>query len=159
MWTWIIAAPAASHSRAVATSSSRVVGSWGQSALVVSAPVGATVTRRASDGTVMAPSCQRACGSTLLPLGVTVLGEDADGEHEQRGAEEGAEGVGDDVTAGAGAGGQDEALDHLDREARAEAERGPVRDSQASEEEPADEAEGHEHHDVEGELDLGGVER
>ena len=51
MCTWIIAAPAASHSRAVATSSSRVVGSCGQSALLVSAPVGATVTNRASVGT------------------------------------------------------------------------------------------------------------
>ena len=43
MCTWIIAAPAASHSLAVATSSSSVVGSWGQSSLAVSAPVGATV--------------------------------------------------------------------------------------------------------------------
>ena len=43
MCTWIIAAPAAWQRWAVSTSSSSVVGSCGQSALAVSAPVGATV--------------------------------------------------------------------------------------------------------------------
>jgi D-tyrosyl-tRNA(Tyr) deacylase len=60
MWTWIIAAPAASHSRAVWTSSSSVVGSWGQSAFAVSAPVGATVMRILSGDVVgTVASCQR----------------------------------------------------------------------------------------------------
>ena len=45
MCRWIIEAPAASQRRAVSTSSSRVVGSCGQSALACSAPVGATVIR------------------------------------------------------------------------------------------------------------------
>ena len=42
-WRWIIAAPAASQSAAVRAISSGVVGSCGQSAFAVSAPVGATV--------------------------------------------------------------------------------------------------------------------
>jgi hypothetical protein len=46
---WIIAAPAASHSAAVRAISSGVVGSCGQSALAVSAPVGATVISSSSD--------------------------------------------------------------------------------------------------------------
>ena len=53
-----MAAPAASHSMAGWANSSGVVGSWGQSAFAVSAPVGATVMRRRSAGTsVMRPSC------------------------------------------------------------------------------------------------------
>ena len=51
-----MAAPAASHATAVSTSSSSVVGSCGQSALAVSAPVGATVMR---SGSVTAASCQK----------------------------------------------------------------------------------------------------
>ena len=51
---WIIAAPAASQALAVATSSSRVTGSAGTSALLDSAPVGATVIM------VVAP-CGRSC--------------------------------------------------------------------------------------------------
>src|SRR5579859_1508707 len=43
IWTWTTAAPAASHSLAVATSSSRVTGRAGTCALSASAPVGATV--------------------------------------------------------------------------------------------------------------------
>src|SRR6185369_17271880 len=43
MWTCTTLAPTASHSLAVATSSSRVTGSAGTSALADSAPVGATV--------------------------------------------------------------------------------------------------------------------
>ncbi len=54
MCTWIIAAPAASHRWAVSTSSASVVGSCGQSAFVVSAPVGATVTSSLSEGALMA---------------------------------------------------------------------------------------------------------
>ena len=54
---WISEAPAASQRRAVSTSSSRVVGSCGTSALVCSAPVGATVMRvPAVDDVVMASS-------------------------------------------------------------------------------------------------------
>src|SRR6202034_4353643 len=45
MCTWMTAAPAASHSLAVVTSSSRVTGSAGTTALSASAPVGATVIR------------------------------------------------------------------------------------------------------------------
>jgi len=51
---WIIAAPAASQRLAVSTSSSSVVGSAGQSAFTVSAPVGATV----SNVDIMNESCQ-----------------------------------------------------------------------------------------------------
>src|SRR5262249_14902991 len=43
MCTWIMAAPARSQSRAVATNSSSVTGRLGTSALACSAPVGATV--------------------------------------------------------------------------------------------------------------------
>ena len=43
MCTWMIEAPSASHSLAVDTSSSRVTGSGGTAALLLSAPVGATV--------------------------------------------------------------------------------------------------------------------
>jgi hypothetical protein len=43
MCTWIIPAPAASQAFASVTSSARVVGNCGQSALSTSAPVGATV--------------------------------------------------------------------------------------------------------------------
>ena len=64
-WRWIIAAPAASHSAAVRAISSGVVGSCGQSALAVSAPVGATVISRASD---MAASLHHACGHPAGPL-------------------------------------------------------------------------------------------
>src|SRR5271169_4523570 len=45
MWTWMTAAPAASHSLAVTTSSFRVTGSAGAADLSASAPVGATVIR------------------------------------------------------------------------------------------------------------------
>src|SRR5690606_34544959 len=53
---WMSAAPAASQVRAVATSSSRVVGSCGTSAFACSAPVGATVMRVADDAVAMAVS-------------------------------------------------------------------------------------------------------
>src|SRR5215831_10926976 len=43
MWTWMTAAPAAWHSLAVVTSSSRVTGSAGTADFSDSAPVGATV--------------------------------------------------------------------------------------------------------------------
>ena len=43
MWTWITLAPTDWHSFAVVTSSARVTGSAGTSALADSAPVGATV--------------------------------------------------------------------------------------------------------------------
>src|ERR1700730_774032 len=43
MWTWMTAAPAASHSLAVTTSSFRVTGRAGTLDLSASAPVGATV--------------------------------------------------------------------------------------------------------------------
>src|SRR6476659_10103970 len=45
MCTWTTAAPAASHSLAVTTSSARVTGRAGTAALSASAPVGATVIR------------------------------------------------------------------------------------------------------------------
>src|SRR5664279_150453 len=45
MWMWIRDAPAAWQATAVLTSSASVVGSWGQSPLAVSAPVGATMMR------------------------------------------------------------------------------------------------------------------
>src|SRR6478735_56499 len=93
MCTWIIPAPAASHSCAVATSSSSVVGSCGQSALVVSAPVGATVIRIWSDGFMGTDaSCQRRhCRHTgrvravvqrVLRAKVTVDGEQVGGFDE-----------------------------------------------------------------------------
>src|SRR5262245_51732161 len=54
MWMWIIAAPEASHRRAVSTSSSSVVGNAGKSAFAVSAPVGATVTSVDAEGCICA---------------------------------------------------------------------------------------------------------
>src|SRR5450631_1302169 len=54
MWMWISDAPAVWHATAVSTSSASVVGSWGQSFLAVSAPVGATVIR--------APARRAVCG-------------------------------------------------------------------------------------------------
>src|ERR1039458_7898565 len=45
MCMWISEAPAPWHATAASTSSASVVGSWGQSLLAVSAPVGATVIR------------------------------------------------------------------------------------------------------------------
>src|ERR1035437_4174393 len=45
IWMWIREAPAAWQVTAASTSSANVVGSWGQSPLAVSAPVGATVMR------------------------------------------------------------------------------------------------------------------
>src|SRR5450631_1017473 len=51
MWRWIRQAPALWPASAVSTSSASVVGSWGQSALAVSARVGATVIRVPAAGT------------------------------------------------------------------------------------------------------------
>src|SRR5665647_1902332 len=51
MWMWIREAPAAWQATAVSTSSANVVGSWGQSPLAVSAPVGATAIRVPAVGT------------------------------------------------------------------------------------------------------------
>ena len=76
MCRWISAAPAASQRLAVSTSSSRVVGSWGRSALACSAPVGATVMRVPTgvDEVAMAPimsgHCRRFFGDQ--PLTTTV---------------------------------------------------------------------------------------
>src|SRR3954454_1725744 len=64
MWRWIIAAPDASQRLAVSTSSSRVVGSAGQSAFAVSAPVGATVIRVDA----MNESCQIRLRNGYLPV-------------------------------------------------------------------------------------------
>ena len=159
MCTWIIAAPAASHSRAVVTSSSRVVGSWGQSALVVSAPVGATVTRRASDGTVMASSCQRACGLVLrrpsgggAGRGCRARAPGARRRGTSRGCWRRCRGWSRSEWGGAS-----RWTTSIVRLApKPIAVQSVTR--RRSEEQAADEAEGHEHHDVEGELDLGGVD-
>ena len=53
---WIMAAPAASQALALETSSSRVTGSAGTSALLDSAPVGATVIK-----VWLLPPCRRSC--------------------------------------------------------------------------------------------------
>ena len=82
------AAPAASQRRAVSTSSSSVVGSWGRSALVCSAPVGATVMRvprgAAADGVVMAaimppgPAARRPAAAGPEDRARTLSGRDDD---------------------------------------------------------------------------------
>src|SRR5690348_7501255 len=65
MCTWMIAAPSASHSLAVETSSSSVTGRAGTAALVLSAPVGATVIR-------VPVLMGRSCHDQDRPIGVAV---------------------------------------------------------------------------------------
>src|SRR5450759_1808081 len=64
MWMWIREAPAAWQATAVSTSSANVVGSWGQSPLPVSAPVGATVIRVPAARTV---ACLIQVASLVMP--------------------------------------------------------------------------------------------
>src|SRR5215472_13374847 len=67
MCTWMTAAPAASHSLAVSTSSARVTGRAGTADLSASAPVGATVIR------VLLPAMARTL--PLAGLGQVLAGE------------------------------------------------------------------------------------
>src|SRR6266540_1930014 len=77
MCTWITLAPSASHSSAVLTSSSRVTVSAGTSALLYSAPVGATVIRVPMTAILprREPGAQRGRSGRLALL--DVLGEPA----------------------------------------------------------------------------------
>src|ERR1700712_470181 len=65
MCTWTRDAPTASQALASATSSSSVVGSCGQSALAVSAPVGATVMRVPAAGTTTLSAIPASCQDGL----------------------------------------------------------------------------------------------
>src|SRR5260370_42710593 len=77
MWTCTTAAPAAWHSFAVVTSSSRVTGSAGTAVLSASAPVGATVIKVAwlGDLLVMTRACLLPPGRVQLGLGEVAAGE------------------------------------------------------------------------------------